>query len=147
MAISKRSEYALRAIFELAYRNSGRPVKIQTIAEAQAIPPRFLEAIMSDLKHAGFVGSRRGSEGGYVLLKDVQDLSVGDVLRAVQGQLSVGPEKGEMSHGSYHAGDKAFLQYWQKIDKAMLSLFAGTTFGDLMESERSHSQTVLDYSI
>jgi Rrf2 family transcriptional regulator, cysteine metabolism repressor len=147
MAISKRSEYALRAIFELAYRNSGRPVKIHAIAEAQAIPPRFLEAIMSDLKHAGFVGSRRGSEGGYVLVKDVQDLFVGDVLRAVQGQLSVGPGNGDVDRGRYHVGDAAFSRYWQKIDQAMLSLFAGTSFGDLVESERASSQAVLDYCI
>jgi len=146
MAISKRSEYALRAIFELAYRNSGRPVKIHAIAEAQAIPPRFLEGIMSDLKHAGFVGSRRGSEGGYVLLKDVQELFVGDVLQAVQGQLSVGPGNGAAGH-RYRVGDAAFSQYWRKIDEAMLSLFAGTTFGDLVETERAKSKTVLDYCI
>ncbi len=147
MAISKRSEYALRAIFELAYRNSGRPVKIHAIAEAQAIPPRFLEAIMSDLKHAGFVGSRRGSDGGYVLTRDVQDLHVGDVLQAVQGQLSVGPGNGEKDQGRYRKGDAAFSQYWRKIDDAMLSLFAGTTFGDLVETERAKSETVLDYCI
>jgi len=147
MAISKRSEYALRAIFELAYRNSGRPVKIQAIAEAQTIPPRFLEAIMSDLKHAGFVGSRRGSEGGYVLIRDVQDLTVGDVLQAVQGQLSVGPARGDVGQCRYHSGYRAFSQYWQKIDKAMLELFAGTTFGDLVASERAYSHAVLDYCI
>ncbi len=147
MAISKRSEYALRAIFELAYRNSGRPVKIHAIAEAQAIPPRFLEAIMSDLKHAGFVGSRRGSEGGYSLAKDVRELFVGDVLQAVQGQLSMGPGSGAVDHGKNRKGDAAFSQYWQKIDQAVQSLFAETSFGDLAETERAKLETVLDYCI
>ena len=77
MAISKRSEYALRAVFELAYRGSQEPVKIQRIAESQGIPSRFLEGIMGDLRHAGFVESRRGSEGGYVLVRDSGELFVG----------------------------------------------------------------------
>lgn len=147
MSISKKSEYALRAIFELAYRNSGHPVKIQALAEAQAIPPRFLEAIMSELKHAGFVGSRRGSEGGYVLIKDVQDLCVKDVLEAVQGQLSIGPTNGETGQSKQRAGDVAFSQYWQKIDRAMLSLFVDTNFADLVAAERAQAATVLDYCI
>ena len=147
MAISKKSEYALRAIFELAYRKSGRPVKIQAIAEAQAIPPRFLEAIMSDLKHAGIVASRRGSEGGYVLIKDVQDLHVGEVLRAVQGQLLIGPKHEPAGQARRRVGDAAFAQYWQRMDQAMLRLFAETSFGDLVAAERAQAPPVLDYCI
>ena len=102
---------------------------------------------MSDLKHAGFVESRRGSDGGYVLVKDVQELFVGDVLQAVQGQLSVGPGNGEKGHRKYRAGDAAFAKYWQKVDKAIQSVLADTTFSDLVESERANSEPVLDYCI
>ena len=76
MGITKRCEYALRAIFELTWRNSGQPMKIRQIAEAQEIPQRFLESIMNDLKHAGFVDSRRGNSGGYILMRNAKRIKV-----------------------------------------------------------------------
>ena len=77
MRISKKCQYALRAVFELAVRNTGQPVKIQQIAGAQNIPPRFLEVILNQLRHAGFVESRRGNEGGYMLAPGAEELTVG----------------------------------------------------------------------
>ncbi|MCH8219003.1 MAG: Rrf2 family transcriptional regulator [Planctomycetes bacterium] len=147
VAVSKRSEYALRAVFELAYRGSQEPVKIQRIAESQGIPSRFLEGIMSDLRHAGFVESRRGSEGGYVLVMDSGELCVADVLRAVQGQLSVGPESNDKIANTYCAGDAAFSQYWQKVDNVMMNLFTEMTFADLVKSEQVNTDAVLDFNI
>ena len=67
--ISKRCRYGLRAIFELALRGTSEPVKIQDIASAQGIPQRFLEIILSELKQGGFVESRRGSNGAYMLAR------------------------------------------------------------------------------
>ena len=147
MALSKRSEYALRAVFELAHRGSQEPVKIQRIAASQGIPSRFLEGIMSDLRHAGFVESRRGSEGGYVLVKDSGELSVADVLRAVQGQLSVAPESQGRTADAYCAGDAAFSRYWQKVDNVMMNLFTEMTFADLVKSELVSTDPVLDFNI
>ena len=63
MLVSQKCQYALRALFELAKRNGEGPVKIAAIAKAQAIPPRFLEVILSQLKQGSFVESQRGSEG------------------------------------------------------------------------------------
>ena len=65
MRISKKCQYALRAVFELAWRNTGEPVKTHSIARAQGMSSRFTEVILNDLKHAGFVKSIRGKEGGY----------------------------------------------------------------------------------
>ncbi len=73
MLVSQKSQYALRAVFELARRNGGLPVKIADIAEAQAIPQRFLEVIMNQLKQGGFVESRRGKRGGYLLARSAGD--------------------------------------------------------------------------
>ena len=148
MAISKRSEYALRAVFELAYRGSQEPVKIQRIAESQGIPSRFLEGIMNDLRNAGFVESRRGSEGGYVLVMDSGELFVADVLRAVQGQLSVGPESTTGGiENTYRAGDAAFAQYWQKVDNVLMKQFTEMTFAELVKSELVSTDPVLDFNI
>ena len=70
MKISKKCQYALKAIFELAWRNQSEPTRAQRIAEAQRISPRFMEIILNELKHGGFVESRRGNDGGYMLAQD-----------------------------------------------------------------------------
>jgi Rrf2 family protein len=79
MKISKRCEYALRAIFELSSKDTAQPVRIYDIAEAQGISRRFLEAILNELKHGGFVESRRGNEGGYILARNDEELTVGNI--------------------------------------------------------------------
>ena len=80
MLISQKSRYALRAILELAKRKSSGHTKIAEVARAQIIPPRFLEVILGQLKQGGFVESRRGSDGGYVLVRSPAGLTVSNVV-------------------------------------------------------------------
>ena len=87
MRISARSDYAVRAVIEIAAAAPSL-VKADQIAEAQAIPIKFLENILSDLRRAGIVRSKRGAEGGYVLGFDANDLSVAHVMRSVDGPLA-----------------------------------------------------------
>ncbi len=87
MLISQKSQYALRATFELARQYDQGWVKIAQIAQAQAIPTRFLEIILNQLKQAGFIRSKRGSEGGYILTRSPDQLSVGDVLSFMEGPI------------------------------------------------------------
>src|SRR5499433_3082814 len=85
MNSSVKGEYALQAIFDLATQRSGEPVRIADIARRQKIPQKFLELILAGLKQGGFVESRRGAEGGYLLAKPPDAISVGEVLRFVEG--------------------------------------------------------------
>src|ERR1700759_2575538 len=85
MNISVKSEYALQAIFDLASQRPGEPVKIADIARRQKIPQKFLELILAGLKQGGFVESRRGAEGGYLLAREPEWLTVGELLRFVEG--------------------------------------------------------------
>ena len=85
MNISVKGEYALRAIFDLALQRPGEPVKIASIARRQKIPQKFLELILSGLKQGGFVESRRGAEGGYLLARPAEAITVGEVYRYVEG--------------------------------------------------------------
>ncbi|HEU0104422.1 MAG TPA: Rrf2 family transcriptional regulator [Mycobacteriales bacterium] len=87
MHISARSDYAVRAVVVLAAAGSG-PTKGETIAADQHIPAKFLEAILGALRQAGIVASRRGAEGGYWLARPAADISVADVIRAVDGPLA-----------------------------------------------------------
>ncbi len=87
MRLTAKADYALRAAAELAAAADG-PVKTERIAQAQAIPVKFLENILLDLKHAGLVESRRGAEGGYRLARPADEIALADVIRAVEGPLA-----------------------------------------------------------
>lgn len=87
MLISQKCQYGLRALFELAKNDGRSPVKTAEVAEAQAVPARFLEVILGQLKHGGFVESRRSAGGGYLLARAPEDLAIGEVIRFLQGPL------------------------------------------------------------
>lgn len=146
--VSQKCQYALRAIFELAKRNGRGPVKIADIAATQAIPTRFLEVILSQLKQAGFVESRRGTEGGYLLAVAPSRLSVGEVIRFIEGPL--GPVDCGASAGQICQlkGDCVFLPMWQRVEAAVREVYDNTTFADLVDDEkRMCSGVVQEYSI
>jgi Rrf2 family protein len=85
--LTARADYALRAAAELAAAAPAQ-MKAAELARAQDIPPKFLENILLDLKHAGLVQSQRGTEGGYWLAKDPAEISLADVIRAVEGPIA-----------------------------------------------------------
>jgi len=88
MRISAKAEYAVRAALELAAAEDGQPVKGERLAEAQEIPLQFLEHILLELKHARIVGAKRGSRGGYWLARPASEITLADVIRAVEGPLA-----------------------------------------------------------
>lgn len=146
IGLPRKCEYALRAVFELAYRNAQGPVKIHDIAKAQNVPPRFLEGILNELRHAGLVESRRGSEGGYFLADSTQHIRIADVIDVVEGGLSIAPQH-KVDHG-YGVGDHAFRGLWQRVDAEISNVLECTTIADLVATERDHLQAMTpDYSI
>jgi Rrf2 family protein len=86
--VSAKTDYAIRAALELAAAEDDKPVKGERIATAQAIPLRFLENILMQLRHAGLVESRRGAEGGYRLARPAAEVTLADVIRAIDGPLA-----------------------------------------------------------
>ena len=151
MHVSQKCQYALRAIFELAKHEGNGPVKICDIAQAQATPQRFLEVILGQLKQVGFVESRRGAEGGYLLVGRPEDLFVGQVIRFVEGPVT--PVDCSSAGGKAKCklnGSCAFLPVWKKVQKAVSGVYDTTTFADLIEQEermRMRQETALNYSI
>lgn len=87
MRVSAKSDYALRALIELASRADGGPVSAEELGRAQEIPHNFLQAILADLRRAGIVISQRGQSGGWRMARPADDVSVADVIRAVDGPL------------------------------------------------------------
>lgn len=83
--LSNKGRYGVRALYDIAFHNDGRPTQIREIAERELIPARFLEQIFQELKKAGLIGSKRGPRGGYQLARPAAEISVGDVIRALEG--------------------------------------------------------------
>jgi Rrf2 family transcriptional regulator, cysteine metabolism repressor len=126
MHISVKGEYALQAILHLAGQRSVEPVKIADIAQRQKIPQKFLELILAGLKQGGFVESRRGAEGGYMLARSAEGLTVGEVLRFVEG----GKPR------SRKRTDTPFAAMWAEVDEAVSGVIDHTTFADLVRTWR-----------
>lgn len=96
--ISQKAKYALRALLALAKAGEGNTLLISEIAEAQNIPKKFLEQILLDLKHDGLVASRRGKQGGYVLLKNPAEITFGRVMRLIDGPMAPLPCLSRMAY-------------------------------------------------
>jgi Rrf2 family protein len=141
MNISVKGEYALEALLDLASRSPGEPVKIADIARRQKIPQKFLELILASLKQGGFVESRRGAEGGYLLARPADVLTVGDVLRFIEGPQSV-KSRLRRKPGT------PFSSMWDQVDHAVSDILDKTTFGDLLRSwMEKQSKYVMNWEI
>jgi Rrf2 family protein len=87
--LAQKTRYALRSLLFLVESGGGAPVQLARIAETQRVPPKYLELIMLDLKRAGLVRSTRGPKGGYVLGRDPNDISFGEIVRVMQGPIAL----------------------------------------------------------
>lgn len=143
MRISQKCFYALKAILELAKHRSDRPLSIAAIGEAQAIPPQFLQVIMRELRQGGFVESRRGKEGGYLLAQDPKQLSLGDIIRFLEG--GFGPVVGTSDQNDDSC---VFSGVWNDVQQAVANVVDNVTIADLVERERhSGANFAPDYVI
>lgn len=149
MSVSQKCQYALRALFELAKRWNRGPVKISEIAASQGIPVRFLEVILNQLKQGGFTDSVRGKEGGYVLSRNPRELTIGEIIRFVEGPL--GPVEcvnGPIREKCPLEGKCVFLPLWERVRDALAEIYDGTTFADLLEQEKKMQRhDFLEYCI
>ena len=144
MKISKKCQYALRAIFELAWRGQGKPIRACEIAKAQQVSTRFMEVILNELKHGGFVESRRGNEGGYMLARDARGLSVREIIEYIEGTISLAQNDGDAAS----IGNEAFTELWQEVNNAIGEVCDKRTFAGLVEIERTkRNKCALNYSI
>lgn len=134
----KKNQYALRAIYELACRYGEGPTKIATIATKQAIPIRFLEVILNQLKNSGLVESKRGFHGGYYLLLPPHKITVGDIFRFMERKAST---KGSClacisQKGCPFDRKCVFTGLWEQVFSAVDQIYDRTSMQDLIDSER-----------
>jgi Rrf2 family protein len=134
--ISARTEYAVRAMLILAEASTSAtgPVSVETLAARQALPRKFLENIVADLKNAGLVRSTRGARGGYALTREPRDVSLGDVFRAVDGPLA--EVRGLRPHETRYEGVAEHLPtVWVAVRAALRSVLDETSLADVLSGE------------
>jgi Rrf2 family protein len=129
MRISAKADYAVRASLELAAAEG--PVKGDALSEAQAIPLKFLENILIELRHAGLVRSQRGPEGGYWLAKPANEIAIADVIRAVEGPLA--SVRGESPEDLEYTGSAERLQdVWVALRANLRAVLETVTLADVV---------------
>ena len=137
MRVSAKADYALRAAIELAAAGEG-PVKGERIAQAQEIPLKFLENILVELRHAGIVRSQRGVEGGYWLARPAEEVSLAEVIRAVEGPIAdvrgVGPQEVE-----YAGPAERLRDVWIAVRASLRSVLEEVTLADVARGELPES--------
>ena len=127
MRISAKGEYAIKAVLDLALHRDRDLIPIQEIAARESIPQRYLEQVLLSLKRAGILTSKRGSAGGYQLTKSPEEITVGAVLRAVEGtgapfEPHARPRNGRVDD---------LVELWRRIGDAVSQVVDQLTFGDL----------------
>jgi Rrf2 family protein len=133
MRVSAKADYAVRAAAELAAAEEG-PIKGERLADAQDIPLQFLEHILLELKHHGIIRARRGAKGGYWLAKPADEITIAEIVRAVEGPIahvqSTPPEDIEYRGNSEH-----LQEVWIAVRASLRSVLEGVTLADLVSGE------------
>jgi Rrf2 family protein len=133
MRVSAKADYAVRAAAELAAAEEG-PVKGERLADAQDIPLQFLEHILLELKHHGIIRARRGAKGGYWLAKPADEVTIAEIVRAVEGPIahvqSAPPESIEYKGNAEH-----LQEVWIAVRASLRSVLEGVTLADLVSGE------------
>ncbi len=135
MKLTRGGEYGIRGVLYLAQQEEGKVSMLSAIAKAQDVPPRFLAKIFQALAKAGVVKSHRGAKGGFSLGRAASEITIRDVIEAVEGPIYLnvclmGPGECERDHlCPVHA-------VWEEAQEKMMSVLARTNFGDLAKSAR-----------
>ena len=132
MRISAKGEYAIRAMLDLSLHHGQGLIPIQDVARRQAIPQRYLEQVLLLLKRAGFLVSKRGATGGYHLARPPEEISVGHVLRAIEGRLTPLEVAGREPRES-RVAERDLADFWQEVADAVAAVIDRTTFSNLAE--------------
>ena len=140
MKVSTRGDYASRALLSLAlHANDGRPNSVRDIAERTGLPQPYLEQILLALKGAGLVRSKRGVGGGYVLARLPEDISLAEIVGAVDGPIAAGDFGAPHADGACdHEGQCVLLAIWGDVGTRMRTLLTSISLTDIAEMSRGN---------
>lgn len=135
MKLSTKTRYGVRAVFDIAFHNSGRPTQARDIARRQDVPLRYLEQIFQELRRGNLVEAKRGPKGGYYLARSADRITIGDVVRAVQGPIDLFAADDEPPENPRANGTPQSIwpTIWGPLAKQIEAVFDGVTIKDLCQ--------------
>lgn len=140
MKVSTRGDYACRALLSLAMHADGTPTSVRDIADRTALPQPYLEQILLAVKGAGLVRSKRGVGGGYVLARDPKEITLAEIVSAVDGPIEVGDFGRPHQNGACdHEGQCVLLAVWADVGEHMRRLLEGQTLADIAAIARGQA--------
>jgi Rrf2 family protein len=145
MKISTKGRYALRVMVDLAIHDAGEFIPLKNVSSRQEITVKYLEQIIPLLSKMGYLKSSRGKDGGYRLARHPKDYKVGDILRAVEGDLSPVACMEDDPNRCHRSGWCPTLPMWEGLNKVINEYLDGVTLDDLVEQARNLEG--FDYSI
>jgi Rrf2 family protein len=137
MRVSTRGDYASRALLSLALHNVGEPTSVRDLAERTGLPQPYLEQILLTLKGAGLVRSKRGVGGGYVLAREATEITLAEIVSAVDGPIQAG-DFGQPHEGGAcdHEGQCVLLSVWGEVSSKLQVLLGGITLDDMVRQAK-----------
>lgn len=143
MKISTKGRYGLRAILDMILHSNGENVSLISIAERQNISKNYLEQVFSALRKAGIVKSIKGAQGGYILADKPANVSVGEILRILEGDLSVANIDPDMNGNKIEICIKKFV--WDEIDQKVNHVVDSVSLEDLMNEYHNEGDNLMYY--
>jgi Rrf2 family transcriptional regulator, cysteine metabolism repressor len=136
MKVSLKATYGILAALDLALQDGTLPVQAKTIAGRQGIPLRFLEQVLNAMKNSGLVDSLRGAQGGYLLGKLPEEISLADIVEALDGTLSNGHKGGNRHLRGMSKADLLLADVWERVRQAELGVLGAVTLRELAERQQ-----------
>jgi Rrf2 family protein len=149
LRLSTKVRYGVRALFDIAYHSSGIPIQIKEISKRQNISQRYLEQIFQKLRKAGLLKSKRGPRGGYTLAKSPDDITIGNVVKALEEATELVPciKKKKKSYKKCVQYDKCATRvFWNEASEKLFDYFSGISIQDICNKAKDMGiKKELDY--
>ncbi len=142
MKLSTKSDYGVRAILDVTFYGSKRPVQVKDISKRQSIPERFLEQVMASLKKAGLVEGVRGPQGGYVLAKSPSEITLADVVQALEGPIVLMECIPEQNQRCDKVSLCVIRDLWCNVQDAISSALKSVTLEDLRREKEEREKSL-----
>lgn len=145
MKVSLKATYGILAALDLALHDGTAPVQAKTIASRQGIPLRFLEQVLNVMKNSGLVDSLRGAQGGYLLGKLPEEISLAEIVEALDGTLSNGVKERHRQVRIRSKSDLLLADVWERVRQAELGVLSAVTLRELAERHQQldHERTLM----
>lgn len=143
MKLSTKGKYGVKALFELAMHEGAGPLSLKAIAEKQGLSEHYLEQLAAPLRKAGLINSVRGAQGGYVLSRPASAITVGDVIRVLEGPVGFTDCATEGEPDPACAATCPVHGVWEKVTRQIVAVIDGITLQDLVDQARAEQQTLM----